>query len=70
MDDGRETTPAVAKKLRKIVAALPGGDGWTKGDSEWWFECAEQLYRYEYTFEYIQDLLQHMYNGVKAEYGD
>ena len=66
-----DTIPAsVLRKLNKIIAELPGKDGWHKGYGEWWSECACILYDQQHSLEDIRDLLQRMYNEVKAEYGD
>lgn len=57
-------------QLNKIVSDLPSEDGWQKSDGEVWVQCACILYGQDQSLEDIRDLLQHMYNEVRSEYGD
>lgn len=57
--------------IEKIVAALPGVDGWWHDEgAEPFIECGYALEEAGMSVEEIRDLLRRMYNAVRAEYGD
>ena len=60
------------KSLSKVIASIPGSEGWYKSSGEETFRnLGEDLIKKgKFTLDETEDFLQRAYSAVASEYGD